>query len=152
MRLLAHTFLGASLLVLSGCKPGLSFGEDVELSGANFDSSKLTQVSTLTGITFPKGSEGIEYFYQGSGIDDALAAKVRIPNDAINEFKTTTVFSEGSDSKPTVQVGRSKAWWKVDGLSERIDRTKELPNARHLELSLGKEGEDFVVYLSWITT
>jgi hypothetical protein len=134
----------------AGCD--LNFGDDVELSGAAFDSTKLAKVSTLTGITFPPGAQGIEYYYLGSGIDDALAAKVMIPDAKIDEFKSNTVMTTGTDSKASIQIGRGKPWWKIDGLTERIDRKLDLPNARFLEITCGREGSAFVVYLSWITT
>lgn len=145
-------FLIAAALALSGCKSGLSFGDDVELSGAAFDHTKLAEITKLTGIHFPTGSKGLEYYYQGSGIDDALAAKVQIPADRVSELILNPVFSTGSNSKPSIQIGKSKTWWKIDGLTDRVDRTLNLPKARFLEVTLGKEGSDTVLYLSWITT
>lgn len=134
----------------AGCD--LKFGDDVELSGAAFDAAKLAEVSTLTGVRFPPGARGVEYYYLGSGIDDALAAKVTIPDAEIDEFKSNTVMTTGTDSKASIQIGRDKPWWKIDGLTDRMDRKLDLPNSRFLEVTCGREGTDFVVYLSWITT
>jgi predicted small secreted protein len=134
----------------AGCD--LNFGDDVELSGAAFDSAKLAEISALTGVTFPPGAVGIEYYYLGSGIDDALAAKVMIPDEEVDEFKSNTVMTTETDSKASIQIGRGKPWWKIDELTDRIDRKLDLPSARFLEITCGREGSDFVVYLSWITT
>lgn len=138
------------LLITAGCD--LKFGDNIELSGAAFDSAKLAKVSKLTGVNFPLGARGVEYYYLGSGIDDALAAKIMIPNTEIEEFKSNTVMTTGTDSKASIQIGRGKPWWKIDSLTDRIDRKLDLPNARFLEVTCSREGTDFVVYLSWITT
>lgn len=141
------------ILVMSimaiGCD--LKFGDDVELSGAAFDSSRLAEVSALTGIVFPTGSRGVEYLYLGSGMDDSLAAKVVIPDDQIDVFLCNPVMEKGEDSKASVQIGRGRHWWKVDGLTDRIDRKQDLPDVRFLEVSCGREATEFVVYLSWWT-
>ncbi|HEX7260878.1 MAG TPA: hypothetical protein VF258_03605 [Luteolibacter sp.] len=130
----------------------LKFGDDVELSGAAFDAAKLAKVSTLTGLTFPVGSRGVEYYYQGSGIDDALAAKIIIPATGIDDFKSNAVMATGTESKATMEIGRGKPWWNPDSLTDRVDRKMDLPNARFLEVTCGQEGSDFVVYLSWAAT
>jgi hypothetical protein len=150
MRIFIRLLILIVALTTAGCD--LKFGDDVELSGAAFDAAKITEVSTLTGVTFPTGSRGIEYYYIGSGIDDALAAKITVPADEIESFKANTVMTTGTDSKATIQIGRGKPWWKIDGLTDRTDRTIDLPNGRFLEVTCGQEGSDFVVYLSWITT
>jgi hypothetical protein len=150
MRILILSLIVVVACMSAGCD--LKFGDDVELSGAAFDSTKLAEVSTLTGISFPPGARGIEYYYLGSGIDDALAAKIIIPDTEIDEFKTNPVMTTGTDSKASLQIGRGKPWWKVEALTDRVDRKLDLPNARFLEITCGQEGPDFVVYLSWITT
>jgi hypothetical protein len=150
MKFLILPFILLISFMTAGCD--LKFGDDVELSGAAFDAAKLAEVSTLTGVAFPPGARGIEYYYLGSGIDDALAAKVMIPDAEIDEFKSSTVMTTGTDSEARIQIGRGKPWWKIDGLTDRMDRNLDLPNARFLEITCGREGSDFVVYLSWITT
>ena len=150
MRILILPLILLVSFMTAGCD--LKFGDDIELSGAAFDSTKLAEVSALTGVSFPAGARGVGYYYLGSGIDDALAAKVMIPDHEVYEFKSNTAMTTGADSKASIQIGRSKPWWKIDGLADRIDRKLDLPDARFLELTCGREGSDFVVYLSWITT
>jgi len=150
MRILTLPLILLISLMTAGCD--LKFGDDIELSGAAFDSAKLAEVSKLTGVNFPLGARGVEYYYLGSGIDDALAAKIMIPNTEIEEFKSNTVMTTGTDSKASIQIGRGKPWWKIDSLTDRIDRKLDLPNARFLEVTCGREETDFIVYLSWITT
>lgn len=142
--------LGLFLLAVTGCK--LKFGDDIERSGAEFDAATLTQVSTLTGLSFPDGTEGLQYLYLGSGVDDALAAKVRIPDEQVEAFLENDVFRSGDEGKPATQIGKRRKWWNPDGLRERQDRRMDLPKARFLEVSCGREGEAFVAYLSWMTS
>jgi hypothetical protein len=150
MRNLLHLFLCALVLASSGCK--LKFGEDVELSGSDFDAAKLGEISTRTGLQFPPSANGVGYFYQGSGIDDALAAKIEIPEVGIADFMKNAVFTEGESAKPSIQIGAGKRWWNLDALTDRVDRKQNLPSAQFLEVTCGREGEAFVVYVSWMTT
>ena len=136
-------------MMTTGCD--LNFGDDVELSGAAFDATKLAEVSRLTGVVFPPGTRGVEYLYLGSGIDDSLAVKLVIPADQIEVFLSNPVMGKGEDTKASVQIGKGRAWWKVDGLTDRIDRKQDLTDARFLEVSCGREATEFVVYLSWWT-
>ena len=144
--------LTGALWMEPGTGEPLSFGKDEEWSGEGFTRAKLDAITKLTGVKFPEGAEGVELFYQGSGLDDALAAKVRIPRQGMEEFSGNTVFSEGEAAAPRMEAGKGKAWWKVRELEERIDRKQSLPDARFLEVSVGKEGEEMVVYLSWFST
>ncbi|SHK44236.1 hypothetical protein SAMN02745181_3829 [Rubritalea squalenifaciens DSM 18772] len=129
----------------------MRFGEDVELSGDQFDQVKLDEVSKITGVQFPEGSKGLEYFYLGSGIDDALVAKVQIPDDQVEAFLSNSVFQVGSEEGGPLN-GLGKAWWDPSSLTERVDRRQELPNAQFLELSCGREKGQFVVYIGWMTS
>lgn len=128
-----------------------SFGENVELSGVEFDEKTLAGVTMLTGVTFPVGSKGLHFYYQGSGIDDALAAKIRIPTDQVSSFLANPVFTRGSDSKPEAQAGRDRTWWQIDRLKNRIDRKMELTNVKFLGVTFGWEEKEAVVYISWHT-
>lgn len=138
-----------AILTLSGC---LDFGEDNELSGAAFDAAKVEEVASITGLTFPPGTKGLHYYYRGSGIDDALAAKVEVPESGRSEFMSNAIFREGTEEKAGLQIGRGKSWWEIDHLTNRVDRKQTLPGNQLLEVSCGREGEAFVVYISWATS
>ena len=135
---------------MPGCD--LKFGNDIELSGASFDGAKLTEISAVTGIRFPATSEGLEYLYLGSGIDDALGAKIRIPDEKAAEFLKNALFEEGEETKSSIQIGRGQPWWKPGQLTERMDRSKDLPNNQFLAVTCGREGPHFIGYLSWMTS
>ncbi len=141
--------LAAGLCAFTGC---LKYGDDTEVLAPNVTTQHLLQVSSLTGIRFPDGSTGLAYYYLGSGIDDALAAKVAIPADKKDAFLQNEIFQKGSTNAPNVQIGKPKAWWKIDALTDRTDRTLGLPKARFVECTLGVEDGKMVVYISWIST
>ena len=136
-------------LLLVGC---LNFGDDVELVGAEITGKEMIQVSELTGLTFPNGTKSIGYYFIGSGIDDALSIKVSIPEGTKDEFLKNEIFQNGNNSKASIQIGRSRSWWKLDELKDRIDGSSQLPKGRYAECTLGKEEGGWVAYISWMST
>ena len=145
MRLFIHLFS----LLLVGC---LNFGDDVELVGAKITGKEMIQVSELIGLTFPNGTKSIGYYFMGSGIDDALSIKVSIPEGTKDEFLKNEIFQNGNKSKASIQIGRSRSWWKLDELKDRIDGSSQLPKGRYAECTLGKEEGSWVAYISWMST
>ena len=136
-------------LLLVGC---LNFGDDVELVGAEITGKEMIQVSELTGLTFPNGTKSIGYYFMGSGIDDALSIKVSIPEGTKDEFLKNEIFQNGNNSEASIQIGRSRSWWKLDELKDRIDGSSQLPKGRYAECTLGKEEGNWVAYISWMST
>jgi len=136
-------------LLLVGC---LNFGDDVELVGAEITGKEMIQVTELTGLTFPNGTKSIGYYFMGSGIDDALSIKVSIPEGTKDEFLKNEIFQNGNNSKASIQIGRSRSWWKLDELKDRIDGSSQLPKGRYAECTLGKEEGSWVAYISWMST
>ncbi|MEN8127084.1 MAG: hypothetical protein ABFR90_04675 [Planctomycetota bacterium] len=135
-------------LLLGGC---LDFGEDIELSGEDVDSTVLANVTKLTGVVFPAGTEGKHYIYWGSGIDPALAIKVSIPKDRKSEFFKNTIFVSGKNKEPYIHLGKGKSWWKVESLTNPIHTRYDFSNGDVIECTVGEESGETIVYLSWIT-
>ena len=109
-------------------------------------------MSQRTGIIFPEGTTGLGYFFQGSGIDNAIALKIIIPENKKQPFLENDIFKSGENAKTSIQVGRTKSWWKLDELKERVDRTKSLPKSYFMECSIGQENDLWVAYISWMET
>ena len=137
------------LLLLVSC---LDFGDDIELVGSEITGKEMIQVSELTGLTFPNGTKSIGYYFQGSGIDDALSIKVSIPEGTKDEFLKNEIFQNGNKSKASIQIGRSRSWWKLDELQDRVDVNLQLPKGKYAECTLGKEEGNWIVYISWMST
>ena len=141
--------LAVSVCLLTGC---LDFGDDTEVVAPDVTAQHLQQVSSLTGIQFPDGSAGLAYLSLGSGIDDALIAKVAIPTDKKEEFLQNEIFQQGSTETPYIQIGKQKSWWKIESLMDRTNRILQLPNARFVRCTLGVEDGKWVAYISWHET
>jgi len=136
-------------ILLAGC---LEFGDDVTLVAPNVTAKELAEVTGLTGLVFPEGTVGLGYFFLGSGIDDALALKVSIPEEKKFDFMKNDLFQTGDKSKPSIQIGKGQPWWELKDLKEREDLTKSLPQGKYVECSLGKEEGRWVAYISWMST
>ena len=134
---------------LTGC---LEFGDDLEMVGPDVTDKELTETTRRTGIDFPEGTIGLGYYFLGSGIDDALALKVSIPEDKREPFLKNELFEKGDKSKASVQIGRDRSWWKLDDMKEREDRKMDLPKGKYVECTLGKENGKWTVYVSWMST
>lgn len=147
----SHYYL-ALLVILSyilyGC---LKFGDDVELAVEEVDTDVLSKVTMLTSVVFPDGSEGRNYLYFGSGIDDALAIKVSIPRDKKDEFLKNIVFTSGEKKEPYIHIGREKIWWNPDSLTNPDYTIYNFENGDMLECTIGEENGETIAYISWIT-
>ena len=140
----------ASALLGTGCE--LKFGDDIELIAPNVTSKEMAEVTQRTGIQFPVGATGLGYVFFGSGIDDALAIKVLIPEEKKSDFLKNDLFQSGEKNKPSVKVGSNQSWWNLKELKDREDRTKSLPKGRYIECSFGKVEGKWVAYISWMST
>jgi hypothetical protein len=134
--------------VLYGC---LKFGSDVELKGKEVNDEVLAKVTRLTGVEFPTGTEGRNYLYFGSGIDDALAIKVSIPEEKKEEFLGNEIYKSGNSEEPYLHLGRHKNWWKLNSMDDPVNTSFNYPNGNMIECSLGVEDGKTVIYISWIT-
>ena len=137
-------YLG-SLLIVS-C---LDFGDDIELFVAEINGKEINCVTEITGLTFPNGTEPVGYYFLGSGIDRALVLKVMIADDQKEEVFKNEIFEKGNDTKSNHTIAKQQEWWKVDELTERIDRKMELPKAEYLECTVGLEDGKTYVYVTW---
>jgi hypothetical protein len=136
------------MITLTGC---FRFGDDIELSGDRITAAHLKEISALSGIQFPAGSHGIEYFYKGDAIDPSLLAKIEIPKEKREEILANNVFKLGK-ADGGVLAGAVPKWWQPEKLTSRIYRNHALDHARFLECFLGEEDGKLMLYLLWMTT
>ena len=142
MKFLVHL----CFLLLVSC---LDFGHDLELVGAEITVKEINYVSELTGLTFPDDTEPVGYYFLGSGIDRSLVLKVMIPDDQREEFLKNEIFEKGNDTKSNHTIAKQQEWWKVDELTERIDRKIELRKIKYVECTVGLEEGKTFVYVTW---
>ena len=149
MKQLLPIVVGSTLL---GTSCELKFGDDIELIAPKVTAKGMVEVTQHTGIQFPIGTTGLGYVFFGSGIDDALAIKVLIPNEKQSDFLKNDLFQSGNKNKPSVQIGRNQVWWKLNELNKREDYTKQLPQGKYVACSFGKENGKLIAYISWMST
>lgn len=147
-----HFLLTTIAIVIIGTGCELKFGDDIELIAPNVTSKEMTVVTERTGIQFPIGATGLGYVFFGSGIDDALAIKVLIPNENQSDFLKNDLFQSGNKDEPSVQIGRNQDWWKLNELNKREDYAKQLPKGKYVACSFGKENGNLIAYISWMST
>ena len=143
---IGRSFILFLSLFLSSC---LDFGDDIELVGAEITGKEFNYVSELTELTFPNDTEPVGYYFLGSGIDRALVLKVMIADDQKEEVFKNEIFEKGNDTKSNHAIAKQQEWWKVEELTERIDRKMELPKAEYLECTVGLEDGKTYVYVTW---
>ena len=143
---------GVVLIILLLSSGYLDFGDDIRLTTPHVTANELTEVTKRTGIQFPAGTTGLGDFYQGSGIDDALAIKVAIPDAGMNAFLGNDLFQGEYEGSSRIQVGKGQSWWSPGDLMERKAHNKDLPQGRCVECSLGREKGQWVSCISWILT
>ena len=147
-----HFLLATIAIVIIGTGCELKFGDDIELIAPNVTSKEMTVVTERTGIQFPIVATGLGYVFLGSGIDDALAIKVLIPNENQSDFLKNDLFQSGNKDEPSVQIGRNQDWWKLNELNKREDYAKQLPKGKYVACSFGKENGKLIAYISWMST
>ena len=149
MATLKKSFVPVVLLALGGC---LQFGSDDEYSGAAVDAGILTFVSQTTGIHFPHGTEGLEYVYRGSGIDDALYLKVAIPEGKKDEFLKNPIFQQENDNPKLSNMTLDKAWWEPSSLKDPLHKDMTINGNEFLGCSVGEAGGQLIAYVHWFDT
>ena len=137
------------VVALSAC---LKFGDNIELTGSSITQKEIDQIVQLTGVKLPPGTVGLNYIYFGDGIDPALAAKLSIPLTSRDAFLMNEVFGKGDIQQPSLGFATGQKWWAPQTLSDRVDRTMNLPSGRFVEITCGVEGGSFVIYLDWMST
>ena len=143
---IGRSFVLSLSLFLGSC---LDFGDDIELVGTEISGKEINYVSELTGLSFPHGTEPVGYYFLGSGIDRSSALKVAIPEAKREDFMRNDIFKNGGNSNSGFHFAQEQKWWKVDELTDGIDRALELPGQKFVECTVGLENGKTHVYVTW---
>lgn len=139
-----------AITALTSCDP-LAFGEDVELRGEQITQSTIDEVSTATRLTFPAGTTGRYYVYEGSGIDDMLVTVLQIPNDSLQGFLSQASVQAMSEASSPSTLGAAHSWWQPGKLTEATHRSSDANQSQVVHLSAGRDGSKTLVYVAWHT-
>ena len=142
--------LGLVLLVASGLtfafRPKLCFPELLE---HQITPDHMRLVTEHTSITFPKTAKLVAVCHRDKSLAAYVAAKFVLPSSDREEFMENPIFGTGLDRPPHFELGSSTLWWKRNDLKSRVDRVQHLPSGVYVECSIGIEGDQTVVYVSW---
>ena len=98
------------MLPALGVTSCLDFGDDLELLAEDITAKEINHISKRTGITFPKGTKWIGYYFLVSGIDRPIAFKVLIPEDHREEFLKNEIFEKGEGARSTHPLAKGQSW------------------------------------------
>ncbi len=138
-----------ALFIVSGC---LDFGDDVELKGNQIDASVLAKVERITEIDLPAGTKGLNYFFLGSGIDNALWLKVMIPQEKKAELLQNQLFTHKVD-EPNFNMTLDRDWWSLNSLDNPVSYATEINNGTDfLGCTMGTQSGTIIMYIHWFST
>jgi len=144
-------FLIYALLAFSLTACSLNFGEDYTREQSSFTAEDLMTVESVTKLKLPPGVKGLNMFYQGSGIDDALIAKLKIPEDQVTSLANAIYGLNATEGAASTSLSEGYAWWNEGELKVKVHRSLNL-NSEYLELILGQVGGDWILLVKWLST
>ena len=108
---------------------------------------QMQAIEERTGIHFPKGSEGLCYFYNSVDcIDPSMQAKIRIPSDLVADFKLKELNPTGQSGNVDADFRR---WWKPHRLLD-TSTGQFCAESAWVQWTLGTENGDYILYLHWM--
>lgn len=120
-----------------------------EIHGAEQLARHLPLVSRCTGLSFPPGAGLVGLCHERASLESRVAAKFVMPESDREAFLLNRIFTEGIDRPPHYELGSRTTWWHRGRLQARVDRVQYQPAGTYVECSLGIEGGQTVVYVSW---
>lgn len=137
------------MAILAGCDGQiLSFGTEIEKSGSAIGAAEFAEIELRTSTQLPPGTVGIEYYYNGSGIDDYLAAKLKI--DPIHLTEAKAIVEQLPDTASAVPSGWAD-WLVISPADVVLNRKGEWSPFNYGESVLTQENGAYFLYLVWFT-
>lgn len=136
-----------SLLLMTSC---LDFGAENEFFAPSVTAEHLKTIETRTGIDLPKGSIGMAFYSNATGIDPWMLSKVKIPSDQVAAFLASDSMQKPKPDHPTSSSGSTRDWWKPEDL-QHSTKGEFSHNHSIVIWTIGQEGTDHVLYIKWLT-
>lgn len=152
--LLAILLLAGAFVFLRGVQNAaadFNFGEDYTRDATSFTAEDIKTVETASRLKLPEGTRGLNMFYQGSGIDDALIAKLQIPGDRAADVAEAISAIEGSQGSASESLAQGHAWWNEEQLQVKIHRSLNV-DSDFLEIILGQSDGEWILLVKWFST
>lgn len=138
-----------SLCPLTGCQ--LKFGDDFTVDESTFTEEHIKTIERVSRLDLPEGVRGLNMFYQGSGIDDALIAKLRIPEPKVPELKDAISAVKGTKGSGSASFVDDYDWWTESQMDVNIHRKLNV-KSDYLELILGQVDRQWILLVKWFST
>lgn len=133
--------------MVAGC---FDFGKAEEFTAPNVTATHLRDIEKRTSIDLPEGSIGEALYFDGTGIDPWMVAKIQIPSDKVNALLATKPFQGSKPGHSSLVSGFDRPWWTPDQMNEPSTGDLKLPNAM-VNWTLGQEDKKHVLYIRWDT-
>lgn len=139
--------LGVALVasLLSAC----SRTSDYSLDEQHFTAASLKLVESKTGLSFPKGSRGLNMFYRGSQIDPSFAAKVKVPLEAEAAMRLQVTSIANVEISVSGKVFENLEWWRPSQGTILVERQFNGPDGYYVHVILCSQQGDCVAYIEW---
>lgn len=138
-----------AVCLLAGCD--LNFGGDYTLNALSFTDEHLKTIERVSHLTLPEGTRGLNMFYQGSGIDDALIAKLEIPEEKVLTIMNEIEMIKGTEGVASESIAVGHDWWSENMMNIKLHRKLNV-RSDYLEMILGQEEDNWILLLKWVST
>ena len=134
-------------LFIMGC--GSDIGKDYSLDEKSFDADSLKMVEQHTGIQLPTDARGLNMFYQGSHIDPAFVAKIKIPQSSQESLSRQIEKIPNQAGSVSGSLTEKIIWWNP--LKAKILIQKQYTvDMNYVRAILCQENEQLMLYVEWI--
>jgi hypothetical protein len=141
--------------VLAGCSGGTApvpierSTSDRHLDETTFDSDALAMVQRDTGLSLPRGSRGLQMFYQGASLDPSFVAKIQIPTDDGEHFISQIQAITNQEGTVSGSLTEKVSWWAHPDSAIRLQRQWN-PHGNYVRAIVTEDNDGLVLYVEWI--
>ena len=135
-------------LATGGCRPLIDFGDDYELDSTTFTTNAIAAIENVSGLLLEDGVVGLHMAYFGEGIDDALIAKLRIPDDLASNVINQVKSYDHNPGVASESLADGYAWWNTNTMTVIVDRQVDR-EMNYLQIIVGKELDNFILLVKW---
>lgn len=112
----------------------------------------MEMVCQLSELKLPPEAKGLNLFYQGSGIDDALVAKIQIPASDIPALTSQIEALANHSDTASLSFPEAATWWRPDQLKVKVHREIRTNADTYAQFTLGEADGQWYLYIQWFQT
>jgi hypothetical protein len=120
------------------------------LNQSTFSTNALALIENNTGLKFPKGSQGLNMFYDGEHVDPSFIAKIEIPSNGVLDLKTQILNKPKGDYHPVGLLSEKTTWWNP-AKSEIIIQGQYTVESSFVNLVLCQRNNQTILFVEWFS-